>query len=80
MVYSTGGSGVEVGKGVGVIVGVGLCSKVGEGLAVAVGAGGVTWPVPLRIRKIIPAPIVRVISIRPSAPGRLMVISGSRWE
>lgn len=82
-VYSSGGSGVQVGACVAVNVTVGVIVIVGLGVAVPA-ASGVTSPgcagvLDCKIKKTTTAPSVRNRANNPNAAGRLSVISGSRF-
>jgi hypothetical protein len=82
MVYSKGGNGVAVGMGVFVAASVGVRVAVNVRVTVGVGpfagARGVLPPVRRKTRKTSAAPTTRNSANRPSAAGRLNVISGIR--
>jgi hypothetical protein len=78
MVYSNGGNWVAVGIGEEVTLAVGVRVRVGVRVIVGWGVGSTTRPVVRKSAQTTAAPIARMITIKPRATGRLIVISGIR--
>ena len=78
MVYSTGGSGVKVGRGDAVIVGARVCVWVGVVVMVGVTVGSTTLPLLRSTPNTTAAPMPTSRTTNPNAIGRFRVISGRR--